>query len=473
MMRLRLFLLCTLSAWPAHAITMEELLHSSAEHYPSIAKSLAAVAGQEGKIQSAQGAFDWELNNNSTTRAAGYYDGSYTDSQITRRLSDSATRLYGGYRASAGRFPVYEDEKVTLNDGEFNVGVALSLWRNRIIDEERFAVADARMELEQKKIDLLLTRLGVQYDAMQAYIDWLAAGKAVRVAERMLSLSEKRQSLFATRAEKGDVPRILLTENSQTISKRRAEVNDAHKNLANKAAKLSLYWRDAEGRSLLPKHKDLPKDFPSAKAMNIRIEEEIEKARSVRPELIKVDLGLKREKYKLRLGENKVLPKVDMLVEGAKDIGAGDPRRRDTEAKIGFKISIPLQQNLGRGQIKQSEATITQLEQENRLLSDRIATEIRIAVNNYNAARQNVDLAEQEKKATSAMEQAERERFENGATDFFVLNMREERAAEAELKSIQSRMKLWQALSDYYLATLQTQSFGLKDIQSTETESSE
>ena len=453
------WLLTLLLAFPtsAQAMTMQELLESSAKHFPEIEKARAGVEAQSGRLQATKGAFDWELNNKTTSRMSGFYDGDYSDSQITRRLSNSATRIYGGYRMSEGGFPVYEDEQVTLSSGEFNAGVALSLWRNRIIDEDRFSFSDAELELKQKDIDLLLTQMGVQYDAMHAYVNWVAAGKRLRVLENLLDLANKRQKAFESREKTGDVATILLTENQQYIAKRTADVTDAQRTLENMAAKLGLYWRDENGHTVVPAKGELPGDLPKPEVTDINIEREIERARSMRPELIRLDVGMQRERNKLELSSQKIIPKVDLMMEGARDTGTGPQRYRGTESKIGLNISIPLQQNLGEGQMRQSRAVLRQLEEQRRLLNDRIAMEIQITANNFHAAHTNVGQAQKEIDATLAMQNAERERFESGAADFFVLNMREERAADAQIKHVEARLNLWRSIADYYLATLQAE----------------
>lgn len=458
--RALLALSALLWAQPVSALTLDELLKSSARHYPSIQESRAGIEAQEGKLQAAKGAFDWELNQKAISRISGFYDGDFAESQITRRLAESATRIYGGYRLSEGGFPVYEDENVTLGGGEFNAGVALSLWRNRIIDEERFLFTDSSLELKQKRIDLLLTQMGVQYDAMQAYLSWVAAGRVLKVTESLLVLAENRQSAFKARISRGDLAQIYLTENQQYIAKRSADVNEANRHLANRAAKLSLYWRDDNGNPLIPAHTDLPGDFPKPQVFAIDLASEIERARSLRPDLIKLTIDTRRERNKMMLGENKLMPRVDLKVEGARDIGGNSfaqRQRTGTEGKIGLNISIPLQRNTGEGLVKQSQQKIRQLEQESRLLNDQIATEIQIAANNYHIASENVKLAEKEINATFTMEKAERERFDSGAVDFFVLNMREERTGDARIKQIEAQLRLWHAIGDYYLATLQAE----------------
>ncbi|NBO18813.1 MAG: TolC family protein [Proteobacteria bacterium] len=458
---LSLALAALLWAQPAAAaLTLEKLLDSSARHYPKVQKSLAGIEVGQGKVQAARGAFDWELNQKAISRVSGFYSGDYAESQITRRLADSAVRVHGGYRVSDGGFPVYEDELVTLDSGEFNAGITLSLWRNRIVDEERFQLRDSELELEQRRVELLLTQLGVQYDAMQAYFSWVAAGKALKVSEGLLQLAQQRQKGFKARVARGDMADIYLTENQQYIAKRSADVNEARRQLENRATKLSLFWRDEDGNPVLPRAEDLPADFPVFKALAINLGEEIERARTLRPELIRLNLGMQRERNKMQLGENKLMPKVDLKVEGARDIGdatAAQRSRVGTEGKIGLSISIPLQRNTGEGLVKQSQNTLRQLEHDSRLLNDQIATEIQIAANNYHVASENLKLAGKEISATLAMEQAERERFEGGAVDYFVLNMREERAGDARMKQVDAQLKLWLAIADYYLATLQAE----------------
>ncbi len=422
------------------------------------------MAAQEGAQQQAQGAFDWELNGKTTNRVSGYYDGKYLDSQVTRRLSESGTRVYGGYRLSDGDFPIYEDENITRDAGEFNAGIVQSLWRDRILDKDRAAFADAKLALAQEKSVQLLTQMGVQHSAMSAYLDWLMAGKAMQVAESLVKIAEKRQSAFSRRVEKGDIAAIYLTENQQYILKRKADLTEAERIFRNAGVKLSLFWRDAKGNPQPLTSRDLPKDFPDFNTPEMaQMTQEIEQARLLRPEVKMLALGQEREKLKLQLGENRILPKVDFVAEGGRDIGDGFANRAGTEAKIGFNVSIPLQQNIGLGQMAEARAKLKQIEQKQRLLGDKIAAEIRAVANDFDAAKQYRSLTEQEVAAARKMEAAERQRFDDGLSDFFVINMREERTASARLSNLAANTKFWKAVADYYLATLKPEKLLITD----------
>ncbi len=437
------------------SLQLQQVLQSTRSHYPKIQEAQEKIAESTGKVQEARGAFDWYYQQSSFNRMHGYYDGRFSEHQVRRRLSSTGAEVYGGWRMSDGSFPLYEDQFRTGSEGEYHIGMMLSLWRDRVMDEERFKLADAELELQQQQAELLLTRLAMDYDATTAYLDWLAAGLTLRVAEDQLALAQERQQGFATRVSKGDLARIYLTENQQYILKREGDVVEARRQLDNAALRLSLYWRDTAGTPITPDKNALPPDVQAPSPLQLaNLEQEIQRVQQLQPERIVLDLAAERQKKRLQLGENALLPQVDFLLETARDIGTGPTPRQETEAKVGVKISVPLQQNVGRGRMAQSQAAIRQLEQRKRLLNDRLATEIIAAATNYEAAQKAANLAEDAVDAASTMQQAEARRFNSGATDFFVLNLREEKTAEARIARIRAYAKWWEATARYFITTL-------------------
>ena len=55
---------------------------------------------------------------------------------------------------------------------------------------------------------------------------------------------------------------------------------------------------------------------------------------------------------------------------------------------------------------------------------------------------------------TATLQEAERIRFENGESDFFLVNMREINAANARVKNIMAEYEYMRAWADYYVATV-------------------
>lgn len=458
-MRNRLLKCCiVLWALPAFGktpLTLETLLDSSIKHYPQIQQSQAAQDAQKGAVTAAEGVFDLELNQESFARPNGFYDGRTIDTRLQKRLEGTNTRLYGGYRVSDGTFPIYEDKRFTNENGEYSLGAIFSLLRDRSIDEDRFKLRGSELDLANAKRDVLLTKIGVQHQAMQAYGEWLAAGQIVKVRRDLLAIAQERQSALSQRATRGDVATIAVTENKQYLLSRQGLLNEAEREFTNAANRLSLFWRDEKGEPIIAQPEDLPARFPlgDPSLAGLSTENALE-ALTQRPEFGQIDANIEKEKNRLALGENRLMPRVDLGLETSRDYGTGSPTREETEALVKLNISIPLQRRAGKGIVAQANANMKELEYQRRLLNDRIRAEIANLITDIKTAEQNVSLADQESQLAQTLQRAEEARFSSGASDFFVVNLREDNVGNARVKQAISQMKLFKSLASYYAATV-------------------
>ena len=137
-------------------LTLSEVLDSSRRHAPQVLEAIAKVRQAGGKALTAEGAFDTVVKAEAETRLSGYYDGRIAQGTITRPIENFGGSLYGGYRVSSGRFPIYEDERFTNQLGEIKVGAVLSLLRDRVIDDRRFVRSSARIDIDIADAERLL-----------------------------------------------------------------------------------------------------------------------------------------------------------------------------------------------------------------------------------------------------------------------------------------------------------------------------
>jgi hypothetical protein len=162
-------------------LSAEDVLQSSAVHFPSILEALAERRGADAALLEAQGAFDLVFGADGSSRTAGFYDGSVIDGGMRQNFGPFGSSAYVGYRLSGGDFPIYEDANYTNDRGELKVGVLFSLLRDRDIDDRRFRRNDARLAIREANFDVLLTRIGVQQRALAAYWRWVTAGRQLDV----------------------------------------------------------------------------------------------------------------------------------------------------------------------------------------------------------------------------------------------------------------------------------------------------
>ncbi|MEN2786948.1 TolC family protein [Sphingomonas qilianensis] len=456
MMRCLLALLLALCPGIARAqepLTLDEVLQSSARSAPQIVEALARVRQAEGRSLSAEGAFDTVFDVEGRSRVAGYYDGSVVESRATRPLTGNGGYVYGGYRASRGTFPVYEDQAYTNRLGEAKVGALFALLRDRVVDERRTRRSVAGADIDVARFEAEMVAIGVQRRAIDAYQNWVAAGLRLRAYRDLLDLAERRRGAFRRLVTLGARPEILLTENDQNLVRRRALVVRAEQDIASAANTLSLYLRDDAGAPLLVSDARLPEDAAALAGVPVATKVAAAVARpDYRTILTRIDQATAR----LMLAQNDLAPRLDLRGELGKDIGAvglGGASRTPLDAAIGFRFSVPLQNRAAKGRLAEARAEIDALAQRSRFLRDQIAIEVEAIVIAVGATERLAVIAEEERNLADRLAAAERRRFELGSGDFFLVNQREETATDARLRLVDALARIAAARAELAAAT--------------------
>ncbi len=445
----------------AQPLALEEVLRSSATHAPAILEAMTRERQADGRRLSAEGAFDVVFEGDAQSRLLGYYDGIVIEGRATRPLANNGGGLYGGYRVSRGDFPIYEDKAFTNRLGEVKVGAVFSLMRDRLIDERRGRLGLAGGEVALARLDREMVAIGVQRRATDAYQTWVAAGMRVGVYRDLLSLATARQASIERQIALGSRPQILGTENRQNIVRRQTLVVRAEQELASAANALSFYLRDANGDRMVPAADRLPGAFPPLRLppLGPDLSRPIE-----RPDLEAVLVRLDQVETRRLLAENEMRPRLDVRAEAAKDIGPvglGGTSRTPLEGVVGLRFTLPLQRRQARGKVAEVAAEADGLRLRQKLIADQILVEVNGLAIQATAADRLVALATDETDLADRMAQAERRRFQLGASDFIVVNLREEAAADARLRQLDAEYRRSAARAELIAATVDRGQLGL------------
>ena len=454
---------------PPEPLTAAEVLASSEQHFPQILQRIAGQRAAESKVLQAEGAFDLVFSADGFSRLGGFYDGTAVKGMATQPLRPLGAELYTGYKLSDGTFPIYEDVNFTNSGGALRVGALFSLLRDRNIDERRFAETDAQLGVAAADLDLLLTKIGVQQRALSAYWRWVTLGRQVRVYDNLLRIAIERQDNLEQQVERGARARIFLTENRQNITRRQSLVTSAERDLGIAANALSFFYRDEQGVPLIPGGERLPPSIPRQELNALAVPPEVAASDAVlrRPELALLRNAIKREQNRIALSENNLKPRLDVDIGVQQPFGSvaeGGISRDTTDTVIGFQFSVPLQQRAVRGRLMQSRAELEAIRQEQRLTEEQIELEVRNILLELNVARELLDLAAQEVSLSEAMRESEVRRFESGASDFFLVNLREEIAANAQIKVLQAELDTRLARADFDAATVDLERLGISQL---------
>lgn len=449
------------------ALLPEQVLESSSKHFPGILDSLAAQRAAQGRAVAAEGAFDLVFESDGYSRTDGFYNGSLIGGSVTQPLRRMGASVYGGYDVSRGDFPIYEDSSFTSRGGQMKVGVLFSLLRDRDIDERRFAENDALLELEQAQFDVLLTRIGVQQRALIAYWRWVTAGRQLQVYKELLELAKDRAFGLEVQVRKGNLAQIYLTENLQNITRRQALALSAERNYRATTNALAFYYRDGNGETWFVGSERLPAEADLrgiSVAPVISVNDSIEELKR-RPELLKLKTAMERAQKRAELSENELKPRLDFgmeLANGLGDQGEGGPSRDSNDVIVGFEFSVPLERRFAKGRLAEAASDLESLRQQRRELEDQLGVGLRNILLDLDVAKQLVDLASLEVEQSATLRQAESQRFEQGASDFFLVNVREETAADARIRYFTAALEKYIARANYDAATVNLTQLGLR-----------
>lgn len=455
------------TALTAGPLTPGAVLRSSSLTFPSILEAFEREAAARSDQLAADGAFDLLLKGEAYDRVTGTFSGGFAKAEARQPLRPLGAEVFGSYRVSDGRFPIYENINNTNQLGEVKIGALFSLLRDRRIDQRRFGIEDTRLAASQARLDVMLVQMNVQHEALRAYWRWVAAGQEIRVFEELLEIAEARQIGLTREVNEGARARIALTENEQNLLRRRTLLEEAKRNFATAANSLGYYLRGTGGQLIVPTREQLPDTArlaaipPVETLLAVPLGDMIR----TRPELQNFRVALERATNKVELKRNDLQPKLDASVELSRDFGAvgdGGPTFDSNDTVVGVTFTVPLQRRAARGAVERAEAELRETELRQRRIADQITIDVSNILVNLTTALKLGDLADAEVKQASAMVQAERTRFRLGAGDFFLVNVREETAANAQISAIRADLSGRLAEASFNAATMNLKALGLE-----------
>ncbi|MEM8940823.1 MAG: TolC family protein [Pseudomonadota bacterium] len=446
----------------------EDVLSASERHFPTILQAIAQREAARGRVTEALGAFDLVFSADGFDRFDGFWDGVVVGGKALKPLRPLGAQVYGEYSISNGQFPVYEDENFTNNGGTAKIGVLFSVLRDRSIDARRFGQIDAELALQQADLEVLLTKLGVQQRALAAYWEWIATGQQLAVYESLLDIALKRETGLEREVESGRRAAIFITENRQNITRRQTLATAARRDFQIAVNRLAFFYRGSDGLTVEPARAQLPAEVqlgafpPSPDTSRLDLPAMLQN----RPELRILETGVERALQKIAVSENELKPRLDFgleVAEGFGSLGEGGVSRDGTDAIVGFTFEVPLERRQARGKISQARAELDSLRQEQRRVEDQVEIQLRNILLELINAKDLMQLAATDVELSETMRRAEVRRFQEGASDFFLVNIREETAADARVRYYEAYQRTRVAQANLDAALMNLASLGISD----------
>jgi len=418
-----------------------------------IAELERAVAG--GRLREARGVFDLDMFAKVGGTVDGYYEYTETQAGLEQFTGLWGSTVYGGYRLTTGEeLPDYYRNR-TFEDGELALGLRIPLLKGGPIDPQRAEVERARLEFEAVTPVIARQRLDVVRAANVAYHEWVAAGRELALARDLLQLAEDRTEALEAQVANGLRADIDLVDNQGLVVSREIAVIEAERAFRTASVLLSLFLVRPGGEvdPPIPGEDRLPAELEIPELQAPDLDAGLARAMVHRPELAVLALDVARFEVDRRLASAAALPTLDARVEASRDLGAelyGDLARDELTAAVEFKL--PLQRRAETGKQLQAETKVESARVKLDFGRDRVGADVRTAAADLDAALAQVERAELASELAEELRIAEAERFAAGASDLLALQLREQKAFDARVKVVETRLKLLVALADWRAA---------------------
>ena len=433
-------------------LTLEEVLNSVAQRYPLLKAVFTEQDVADADLLNAEGQFDVTWKTKVAAVPIGYYQQVRADSAIEKPTDVWGSSFFAGYKLGTGDFASYDGRLQTLGFGEARAGGNLPLWRNRSIDRRRASRSRAVLGVELASLTVAQQRIELRRTATVRYWAWVAAGRRLGFAERLLKIAVDRDAGLEGHVSAGNAADIDRTDNERAIAQRTSQVASSRRALEQAAIELSMLLRDQAGVPLVPTAAQLPGLTAEGQpALPSAANDDIAVAVRQRPEARRLNVQAMQQRIERQWADNQRAPGLDLQVMVAKDFGPAIDGRPDlskpvVEAMV--LLEIPLQTRFMQGRADQARAMQTRMELQAAFATDRIKADVADAHSALRAAVDRIAAATREVKAALALEDGERSRFDLGYSTLLIVNIREQQTAEAQLREIDALFDYRRALAD-------------------------
>ena len=435
-------------------LTLAEVLLSVLTHFPLLQAVERERGIASGKLTSAMGAFDTNVNMAGNALDPGTYENYRSDLGLSQQFAFGGISAFGGFRTGFGDFPTYNLAQKTADAGEFRGGLNVPFARNREIDRARATRAQAQIDVAMAEPAIERSRLDYMRSAARAYWAWMGSGERYGAGERLVDLALERDKQIELKVQGGVIANIDRIDNQQNIALRNGIVIQADRAVQQAAIDLSLYHRDPSGRPLLARRSRMrPVPMPVKPTIDL-YEQSLARALGSRPEFQRLALQKERLVVERRLAANQTLPGIDGQLQGNQDAGFGKsplsgPNGLDRQVlQASLIFQMPAQRRDARGKLQTLDSQLMQIDRQLAYAHDQVKAEVQDAFSMLERAYEFHKQAHKREELATLVASAEREQLRLGRSDILRVTLREQAKFEADILEITARQEFWRAESD-------------------------
>ncbi|WP_438964372.1 TolC family protein [Winogradskyella sp.] len=428
----------------SEVLRFDEYLGYVKKFHPIVKQAELVIDESQAKLLKSRGAFDPKFE-------VDYDRKKFKGTEYFDRLNGMfkiptwyGIELKATFEENSGDF--LNPEAFVPDDGLYSAGVKMSVAQGFLINDRMASLKQAKLFREQAKADRDIFVNNILFEASLAYFKWLQAYNELKLFENFLTNAQLRFRGIERGEEVGERAQIDVVEARIAINQRKLSLEQSKVKLMKAALELStfLWLEDNVPVELQPNViPDVDSEPIVDATFNINQLREDDVIIDTHPKMISLDYKLQGLEVDTRLKANKLLPTVDVEYNFITEVPEVARTFNTGEYKGGLNISFPLFLRKERGDLRLAKLKLQDTEFEID------ATRVNLQ-NKINALRQELDsyvtqneLVEQMVTDYSRMLEAEERKFVLGESSLFLVNSRESKLIDGQLKAIEVQYKFY------------------------------
>lgn len=437
--------------------TISDFLQTVKEHHPVAKQADLLQDLSRANRRMARGGFDPKIDADWSSKS---FDSKNYYSLLSGGLK--VPTWYGidlkmVYDRSTGEF--LDNSDFLPGSGLWTAGISVPLGRGLMLDERRAALQRAAIFSKENEQEQLILINELYFNSLQAYLDWYISYRQLEIQEENVNLAQIKFEGTKSSFINGDKPAIDTLESYIEIQARLGMLIEAEQNLQLSRFELENFlWINGNipleiSQDVIPEIFSMSDLRYNIDALHINVQSLLEN----HPVLTLYDLKIESLDIDRKLAIEGLKPnlRVDYNPITAASQNTIFDQVNPNNYKLGASISYSLLQRKARGKLQMTkikiETTDFDVKQKRQGLS--------IKLNQYYASIQ--QLREQELIASSVIEnyrlmlEAENTKFQLGESSIFLLNSRESKYIQSQLKLIELERKQMQYQLKYLGESMQ------------------
>lgn len=432
-------------------LSFEEYLGYVKQFHPFVKQANLVLDEGQAKLMKARGAFDPKLEvdyDRKKFKSTEYYDKLNAAFKIPTWFG---VEFKGNFEENSGVF--LNPEGNLPDEGLYNVGVSIPVARGLLTNRRMASLRQARLFRQQVQAERQIAVNMVLYDASTVYFNWLKAFRDLQVYNTFVTNAQIRFDGVQRSFEAGENPAIDTLEAGIILNNRKLSREKARIVFVKSSLELSNYlWLENNipveiQDSVIPDINTYNFVDEVLKTSQLNIEAFIIENH---PKLQALDLKYRSQKIERRLKMNNLLPQIDLQYDFLSETPGLANSFNTVNYKSGVRVNFPLFLRKERGDLKLAKIKLEATDFE-------IASTKVILENKFEALNNELTSYETQESLTTTIVQdyskllkAEERKFNLGESSLFLINSRESKLIEAQLKAVEIENKFFKVKANMF-----------------------